>query len=113
MVSKDGQAGLQDEPIQDREIQAAIKAWHEAHLKASTARQAIKTDSDAKDKVRDLLPGMGDGQPHRYTFVDELGADPIQYVVRVRPGPPDKKVPASTRTFQPRLSIDAVEPSRS
>ena len=42
MVSTDGQTSLEDEPIQDREIQAAIKTWFAAHLKATTARQAIK-----------------------------------------------------------------------
>ena len=113
MVSNDGQTSLEDEPIQDREIQAAVKGWHSAYLKATTARQAIKDVKDWKKKVRDLLPKIDDGQPHRYTFIDELGADPMQYVVKVRPGPDDKDVAATTRKFQPRLSVDAVETRRS
>ncbi len=114
MVSQDNQIGLTDEPIGDREAQAAIKKWIKAKDKASdigggvSARAVLKAVDDARDQARDLLPGFDDGQEHRFTFIDETAKIPMQYVVHTRPGPPDKKI-GFTRHSQARLTVEQTE----
>ncbi len=110
-VGKDSQTGLSDEPIADREVQVAIKAWHKASLHGKNARKTLKEITDAKQKVRDLMPKFDDGSSHRFTFIDEEEEEPVQYVVNTRPGPDDKDI-AFTRHSQARMGIDQIEAPR-
>ncbi len=110
-VGQDAQAGLSDEPIADREVQEAIKGWYELSLLGKAARGTIKDIADAKKAVRDLMPSFEDGVSHRYTFIDETGPEPVQYVVPTRPGPKPKDV-AFTRHSQARMSVDQIEAPR-
>jgi hypothetical protein len=112
-VSQDGQTGLQDEPIGDRETQQAIRDWFAADKAARDARASalLKDRADAADKARDLLPKMDDGEEHRFTFIDEMTDRPVQYVVQTRPGPDDKDV-SFTRRSRPRMTVDQRESPR-
>lgn len=110
-VEQDAQAGLSDEPIGDREVQAAIKDWFAKNRLTANARKIIKDNDDAKDKVRDLMPGFDDGQRHRFTFIDEESEEPVQYVVMTRPGPEPKDI-AFERKSRARLRVEQTEAPR-
>ncbi len=71
----------------------------------------MKDITDAKKKVRDLMPKFDDGQRHRFVFTDEEAEEPVQYVVNTRPGPDDKDI-AFTRHSQARLGVDQIEAPR-
>ncbi len=110
-VGTNAQIGLSDEPIADREVQEAVKVWHKASLLGASARKTLKDIADAKKKVRDLMPSFDDGTEHRFTFIDETEAEPVQYEVNTRPGPEDKAV-AFTRKSQARMRVGQVEAPR-
>ncbi len=111
MVSKDGQTGLTDEPIGDREVQDAVKVWYKAYVRCANARKVLKDAKDAQKRVRDLMPGFDDGTEHRFTFIDETEDPPVLYVVPTRPGPADKTI-AFVRHSQARMAVDQVEAPR-
>lgn len=82
-VATDQQMGLADEPVAG-EVGALIKDWHDLSLQGHNARTIIKAIEVAKTKALDALPG-DDGGKHRYTWIDENGEEPVQYVVNTTP----------------------------
>lgn len=82
-VDTNQQIGLQDEP-QTPEIGKLMKEWDDIAGQGAQAHATIKAIQVAKEKCMAALPG-DDGQKHRYTYIDEDGAEPVQYIVTTVP----------------------------
>jgi hypothetical protein len=101
--------GLSDE-AQSAEVGALMKDWHDLALKGPDARAVIKQIEAAKDRALDVLPG-DDGAKHRYTWIDEDGDEPVQYIVLTTP-PTDPKDINFTREPKRRAVVEKQEAPR-
>ncbi len=108
-VETDQQMGLQDEP-QSAEVGVLMKEWDDLTPLAAQAHATLKAIGVAKDKCMAALPG-DDGQKHRYTYIDENGAEPVQYIVTTVP-PGEPKEVSFTREPGRRGQIEKQEAPR-
>lgn len=108
-VETDQQLGLADEPVA-AEVGALIKDWHDLSLQGHGARAILKATEEAKTKALDALPGDG-GAKHRYTWIDEDGEEPVQYVVSTTP-PTDPRDIEFTRVPKRRATVDKQKAPR-
>jgi hypothetical protein len=108
-VETDQQLGLADEPVAV-EVGHLIKDWHELDLQGHNARAILKGIGEAKTKALDALPG-DDGAKHRYTWIDEDGEEPVQYVVNTTPATEAKDI-EFTRVPKRRATVDKQEAPR-
>ncbi len=108
-VQTDQQMGLADEPVA-AEVGHLIKDWHNLALQGHNARTIIKAIEVAKTKALDALPG-DDGGKHRFTWIDEDGEEPVQYVVSTTPPTEPKKI-GFTRVPKRRATVDKQEAPR-
>ncbi len=108
-VETDQQMGLADEAVA-AEVGRLIKDWHALSLQGHNARTIIKAIEVAKTKALDALPG-DDGSKHRFTWIDEDGEEPVQYVVSTTP-PTEAKDIEFTRVPKRRATVDKQEAPR-
>lgn len=108
-VETDQQMGLSDEPV-GAEVGELIKDWHNLALQGADARTIIKAIGVAKDRAIGALPA-DDGAKHRFTWIDEDGHEPVQYVVLTTPPVGDKNV-SFTRVGSRRATVDKQEAPR-
>ncbi len=108
-VQTDQQMGLADEPVA-AEVGSLIKDWHDLALQGHNARTIIKAIKVAKTKALDSLPG-DDGAKHRYTWIDENGEEPVQYVVNTTPPTAPTDI-AFRREPKRRATVDKEEAPR-
>lgn len=108
-VQTDQQMGLADEPVA-REVGHRIKDWHDLFLQGHNARVILKAIKEAKTAALDALPG-DDGGKHRYTWIDEDGAEPVQYVVATTPAREPSDI-EFRRVPKRRATVDKQEAPR-
>lgn len=108
-VATDQQIGLTDEPV-SADVGALIKDWHNLALKGPDARVIVKAIDVAKDRALGALPA-DDGAKHRFTWIDEDGDEPVQYVVLTTPPVADKDI-KFTRVGSRRATVDKREAPR-
>jgi hypothetical protein len=108
-VKTDQQLALADESVA-ADIGHLIKDWHELSLQGHNARVILKAIEVAKTRALDALPG-DDGTKHRYTWIDEDGAEPVQYVVATTP-PTEPKDIEFKRVPKRRATVDKQEAPR-
>lgn len=108
-VKADQQIGLADEAVA-AEVGKKIKDWHDLSLQGHNARTIIKAIEVAKSAALDALPG-DDGAKHRYTWIDEEGEEPVQYVVATTP-PTEPKDIEFRREPKRRATVDKQEAPR-
>ncbi len=108
-VDTNQQIGLQDEP-QSPEVGKLMKEWDDLAPLAAQAHATIKAIQAAKEKCMAALPG-DDGQKHRYTYIDENGAEPVQYIVTTVP-PGESKDISFRREPSRRGQIEKKEAPR-
>ncbi len=108
-VATDQQMGIADEGV-PLETGQLIKDWHKLSLLGASARATLKAIQEAKTKALAALPG-DDGAKHRYTWIDEDGEEPTQYIVSTVP-PGDPSDIKFRREPKRRATVDMREAPR-
>lgn len=108
-VQTDQQLGLVDEAVA-AEVGHLLKDWHDLDLQGHNARVILKAIKEAKTAALAALPG-DDGGKHRFTWIDEDGAEPVQYVVATTPAREPSDV-EFTRVPKRRATVDKQEAPR-